>query len=104
MISPDHHKTISYLARLAVKHNLGASELLNCIREAWEKGWSRCKRVNVSCRKKRKDQAIFLFAAGTEIAGQFPIPKSVLLLSSVNNLRYEIKELSDRRRVHIAQE
>ena len=102
MISPDHHKTISYLARLAVKHDLDASEFLECIREAWERGWSRCKRVNISCRKKRGDSAIFLFAAGSEIAGQFPVPKSILRQSSVNSLECEIKELSDLPRVPMA--
>ena len=98
MRSSDHYKTISYFARLAVKHNLDASEFLDCIREAWKKGESRCKHVNISCRKKQKDSAIFLFTAGSEVAGQFPVPTSILRQSSVSSLEYEIRKLSGVRR------
>ena len=98
MSSSDHYKTISYFVRLAVKHNLDASEFLDCIRDAWIKGESRCKQVNISCRKKEKDSAIFLFTAGSEVAGQFPVPTSILHQSSVTSLEYQIRELSGRRR------
>ena len=82
MSSRDHYLTISYLARLARKHDLDASEFLDCIRDAWMSGESKCKHMNISCRKKEKDSAIFLFTTGSDVAGQFPVPISVLQQSS----------------------
>ena len=71
-------RILEYLAVLAVKHNLDAYELLNCIEEAWNQEQSKCEQVNVRCRERKKNSAIFLLTAGNEVLAQFLIPTEVL--------------------------
>ena len=65
------------LAHIAKKCNLDGDELLECVREALEKGKSRCGNLNITCRKKTKDSAIFLFES-EEALHQFPIQIAAL--------------------------
>jgi len=53
-------KILEYLAVLAVKYNIDANEFLNCIVEAWNQEESKCEQVNVWCRERTRDRAIFL--------------------------------------------
>jgi len=71
-------KILEYLAIIAAKHDVDASELLNCIWEAWDQKESRCRELTIKCRERTKDSAIFLFTAGREVVAQFPIPTEVL--------------------------
>ena len=71
-------KILKYLAIVAVKNNVDANEFLNCIGEAWAQEASKCGQVNVRCRERTKDSAIFLFTAGHEVLAQFPIPTEIL--------------------------
>ena len=71
-------KILKYLAVIAAKHNLDANEFLNCIVEAWNQEESKCKQVNVRCRERKKDSAIFLFTTRHGVLAQFPIPTEIL--------------------------
>ena len=71
-------KILEYLAMLAVKYDIDATKFFNCIVEAWNQGESKCKQVNVWCRERTRDGAIFLFTAGLEVLAQFPIPTGIL--------------------------
>jgi replication factor A1 len=73
-----HRKTLGYLAIIAVKHSIDARDFFNCIVEAWKHQETKCKQVNVRCRERTKDSAIFLFTAGHEVLAQFPIRTEIL--------------------------
>jgi replication factor A1 len=59
-------------------HNVGSSELLNCIVEAWNQEESERERLVVICRDRAKNSAIFLFTDGEKVLAQFPIPITIL--------------------------
>ena len=71
-------KALSYLARMAVKHRIDSDKFYNCIVEAGEKQESKCERLNIRCRKKTGDSAVFLFTVGSDVVAQFPISTTVL--------------------------
>jgi replication factor A1 len=87
-------KILEYLAVLAVKYDIDADEFLNCIVEAWNQEESKCEQVNVRCRERTRDRAIFLFTAGNEVLAQFPIPTQIL--QGKNELEDYMKEVSTR--------
>jgi hypothetical protein len=61
-----------------VKHRIEASEFFNCVLEAWNQQESKCKHVNVRCREKTRDSAVFIFTSGHEVLAQFPISTEFL--------------------------
>jgi hypothetical protein len=66
------------ITQLAAKYNLDEGKLLECIREAWNSGKSRCgDHLTITCRKKTEDAAIFLFET-ERVLSQFPIPVKFL--------------------------
>jgi replication factor A1 len=71
-------KILEYLAKIAVKNKIDSSKLLNCIMDAWKKGEANCKELNILCRKKKKDSAIFLFTKDGKVVAQFTILAAVL--------------------------
>ena len=71
-------RILEYLARIAVKHEVDSDELFNCIVEAWDNNEAECQKLAISCRKKAKDSAIFLFTKGQKVVGQFSIPTTIL--------------------------
>ena len=73
-----HGRSLEYLAKIAVKNKLGSSEFLDCIKDAWSQEESKCKELNIWCRKKMKDSAIFLFTKDGKVVAQFTILAAVL--------------------------
>jgi len=71
-------KILEYLATIAVKQGLDASEFFNCIVKAWSQEKSECKQVSVRCRGRTEESAIFLFSVDHEVLAQFPIPTRIL--------------------------
>jgi replication factor A1 len=70
-------RSLEYLARIAVKNKLNLSEFLDCIMDAWSQEESKCKELNIWCRKKTKDSAIFLFTNAEKVVAQLPISASI---------------------------
>jgi len=66
------------LASITVSHNVDPSKLFDSIVEAWNRGRSKCKRLKIACREKRKGSAVFLFTLGSDVVAQFPIPTEIL--------------------------
>lgn len=60
MSAKERVRATKSIARIAVRHDLDGDELLECIREAWDKGDSRCGDLTITCRKKTASTAIFL--------------------------------------------
>jgi replication factor A1 len=46
--------------------------------DAWSQEEAKCKELNIWCRKKMKDSAIFLFTNGGKVVAQFTISASLL--------------------------
>ena len=72
-------KVKKYLVNLAVRYDLEGDEILECVREAFNKETSKCGVLTITCRKKEKDFAVFLFEAQDDLY-QFPIPFEVFRL------------------------
>ena len=73
-----HGRSLEYLAKIAVKNKLNSSEFLDCIMDAWSQEESKCKELNIWCRKTMKDSAIFLFTNSGKVVAQFTISASIL--------------------------
>ena len=71
-------KILSYLARMAVKHEIDSKKFYNRLVEAWEREESKCDLLDIRCRKKTRDSAVFLFTVGSDVVAQFPISTTVL--------------------------
>ncbi len=69
---------MEYLALIAIRQNLDPSKFFDCIREAWNRGRSKCEAVMIACLEKRKDSAVFLFTLGSDVVAQFPIGTEIL--------------------------
>ena len=77
MSAKERMRATKSIARIAARHNLDGDELLECIREAWDKGDSRCGDLTITCRKKTAKVAVFLFE-DDKVLYQFSIPVRVL--------------------------
>lgn len=71
-------KALHYLARMAVKHSVDSSEILDCIMGAWDNGEAKCDHLKIACRGKTRDSGIFLFTTGQQVLAQFTIPATIL--------------------------
>ena len=71
------------LASITISHNVDPTKLFDSIVEAWNRGRSKCKRLKIACREKRKDSAVFLFTLGSDVVAQFPIPTEILKAKNV---------------------
>lgn len=87
-------KTLEYLAVLAVKNNIDANEFLDCIVEAQNHEESKCRQVNIRCRKRKEDSANFLFTTNGTVLAQFPIP--IQVMQRKNDLEDYMRVVSDR--------
>ena len=89
--SKKNERALKYLALIAVKYNINPRRFFDCIKEAYEEeSRIKLKNLNVTCRGKKVDSAIFLFTEGSEVIAQFPI--STIFLQKVNFQRgYDLK-------------
>jgi len=70
-------KAIEYLTIIALRYKIDSSEFFDCILKAWNQGKAKCRKLNIICREKTRDSAIFLFTTGQDIVSQFSIPTSI---------------------------
>jgi replication factor A1 len=70
-------KAIEYLAILALKYKIGSSEFFECVLKAWKQEKAKCRKLNIVCRQKTGDSAIFLFSISQDVISQFSIPTSI---------------------------
>ncbi|MGD8505903.1 MAG: hypothetical protein PVF15_04490 [Candidatus Bathyarchaeota archaeon] len=71
-------RILEYLVELATKHGISTREFFAAIVKAWENGKATCKGLNIQCREKKRDCAIFLITKGRAVIAQFPIQERVL--------------------------
>ena len=78
-ISYSEKRGIEYLARISVKHGIDSDELFVCLIDAWKNKKSKCEGLEIECREKTHDQAIFLLTKGKSWVAQFPLAECVLM-------------------------
>ena len=71
-------KTLEYLARIVVKHNLDAGRFFLAIVDAWVQGEADCETMRISCRVRTEDLSVFLFEEGDDVVSQIPISRMIL--------------------------
>ncbi len=71
-------RILEYLVELATKHGISTREFFNAIVRAWENGKAMCRGLNIQCRVKKRDRAIFLITEGCTVIAQFPIQEYIL--------------------------
>jgi len=71
-------RILEYLVELATKHGISTREFFKAIVRAWKNGKARCRGLNIQCRIKKRDCAIFLITEDCTVIAQFPIQEYVL--------------------------
>ena len=71
-------KALEYLALISMKYGIDSNDFFNSFVEAWERQESTCESLSIKCRKKTRDDAVFLITKGVKVVAQFPIPKHLL--------------------------
>ncbi len=71
-------KSLNYLALISMKYGIDSNDFFNSFVEAWGRQESTCESLSIECRKKTRDNAVFLITEGFKVVAQFPIPKHIL--------------------------
>lgn len=84
------HKVLESIVKIASKHDLDSTRLLDAFYEALENGISRCGGLTISCRKVNQDSATFLIVEEERVVWQFPINLEIM---NSSDLRARIKQI-----------
>jgi len=71
-------KALEYLALISMKYGIDSNDFFNSFIEACERQESTCESLSIKCRKKTRDNVVFLITKGFKVVAQFPIPKHIL--------------------------
>ena len=71
-------RLLEYLALISMKYGIDSNDFFNSFVEAWGRQESTCESLSIKCRKKTRDNAVFLITKGFKVVAQFPIPKHIL--------------------------
>ena len=69
---------LQYLALISIKHGIDSNDFFRSVVEAWKRQESTCESLSIKCRKKTRDNAIFLITKGFKVVAQFTLPKCIL--------------------------
>jgi replication factor A1 len=72
------YKSLNYLTLIAMKYGIDLNDLFDSFVQAWGHQASTCENLMIECRKKTRDNAIFLITKGYKVVAQFPISKHIL--------------------------
>jgi replication factor A1 len=72
------YKSLNYLTLIAMKYGIDSNKFFNSFVQAWGHQASTCENLMIECRKKTRDNAIFLITKGSKVVAQFPISKHIL--------------------------
>ena len=90
-------KALEYLALISMKYGIDSNDFFNSFVEAWERQESTCESLSIKCRKKTRDDAVFLITKGFKVVAQFPIPKHIL--KETNPLKEFASTMMPRRKI-----
>jgi len=71
-------KILKSLALISMKYGIDLEKFFESFVEAWKRQQSTCESLLIECRKKTRDNAVFLITNGFRVVAQFPIPKHIL--------------------------
>ena len=71
-------RLVEYLAMISMKYEINSDDFFDSFVEAWKHQESTCKSLLIECRKKTRDNAVFLITNSCKVVAQFPIPKHIL--------------------------
>ncbi|MDH5734342.1 MAG: OB-fold nucleic acid binding domain-containing protein [Candidatus Bathyarchaeota archaeon] len=71
-------RLLEYLAMISGKYGIDSNDFFNSFVEAWKRQQSTCKGLLIECRKRTRDNAVFLITNSSKVVAQFPIPKHIL--------------------------
>jgi len=71
-------RLVEYLAMISMKYEINSDDFFDSFVEAWKHQESTCKSLLIECRKKTRDNAVFLITNGFRVVAQFPISKRIL--------------------------
>jgi len=61
-----------------MNYGIDSEKFFESFVEAWKHQKSKCKSLSVECRKRTRNDAVFLITASSKVVAQFPIPKRIL--------------------------
>ncbi len=61
-----------------MKYGISSDDFFDGFVEAWKRQKSTCESLLIECRKKTRDNAVFLITDSFKVVAQFPIPKRIL--------------------------
>jgi hypothetical protein len=76
--SPADFRILEYLTIISTKYRIDSEKVFESFVEAWKRQESTCESLLIECRKKTRDNAVFLITNGFRVVAQFPIPKRIL--------------------------
>jgi hypothetical protein len=71
-------RILESLALISMKYGISSDDFFDGFVEAWKHQESTCKSLLIECRKKTRDNAVFLITNSLKVVAQFPIPKHIL--------------------------
>ena len=71
-------RILEFLALISMKYGIDSDDFFDGFVEAWKHQKSTRESLLIECRRKTRDDAIFLITNSLEVVAQFPIPKYIL--------------------------
>jgi hypothetical protein len=71
-------RILESLVLISMKYGIDSEKFFESFVEAWKRQESTCESLLIECRKKTRDNAVFLITNGFRVVAQFPIPKHIL--------------------------
>ena len=71
-------RSLESLSLISIKYGIDSNDFFDSFVEAWERQESTCESLSIKCRKKTRDNAVFLITKGFKVVAQFPIPRHIL--------------------------
>ena len=71
-------RLLESLVLISMKYGIDSEKFFESFVEAWKRQQSTCESFLIECRKKTRDNAVFLITNGFRVVAQFPIPKHIL--------------------------
>jgi hypothetical protein len=90
-------KALKYLAVISMNYGIDSNDFFNSLVEAWGSQESACESLSIKCRKKTRDNAVFLITKGFKVVAQFPMPKHIL--KGTNPLKIFAPTRTSRRKI-----
>ncbi len=71
-------RILESLALISTKYGISSNDFFDVFVEAWRRQKSTCESLLIECRKKTRDNAVFLITDSFKVVAQFPIPRRIL--------------------------